>query len=302
MPSGKNWIHFFYINLLFFIYIIAVFYFSQIAIIKANWPLYRCNPIYMPLADNLETNFSYCISSIQTNLMGNLLQPLTFITSSLSDMFGNFMEEINSIRAMIDKIRSLFSSIIESVFGIFLNIIIEFQKIIISIKDLVGKTIGILVSLMYVLDGSILTMNSAWNAPPGQLVKSLGKCFYPNTNIKLKNQTIKFIKNINLGDILEDGSIVEAVMKIDNKIDNIPLYVIKKNGINKENIYVTGSHLVYDSSQNKFIKVENYNKAVLSKKKTKFFSCLITNTHKIQINNEIFWDWEDYLLKMSNIE
>jgi hypothetical protein len=113
----------------------------------------------------------------------------------------------------------------------------------------------------------------------------------------LKNGIIKSIKDIDLGDILQDGSIVESVMKIDNKRENIPLYVIKKEGVNSEDIYVTGSHLVFDNQSNKFIKVENYKKATLSKVETDWFSCLITSNHKILIGNELFWDWEDHFVK-----
>ena len=193
MPSGKNWVNFIYINLAFGIYIAGVFYFSQLAEIKANWPLYRCNPMYMPLADDVQTNFTYCIQTMQTDLMGHLLQPLTFITSSITNMLGGFMDEINMVRAMFDKIRNLITSIIEKIFGIFLNLVIEFQRITISIKDLIGKTIGIMLTLMYVMEGSIKTMNSTWNGPPGQMVRALGKCFYPDTMVKLKDGNIKGI-------------------------------------------------------------------------------------------------------------
>ena len=298
MPSGKNWVNFFYVNLAFAIYVAGVFYYSQLAEIKANWPLYRCNPMYMPLADNMEENFTYCIQSMQTNFMGYLLQPLTFITNSLGGMLGGFMDEINSIRAMFDKIRTYFSDIIQSVFGVFLNLVIEFQRITIGIRDLIGKTVGIMVSLMYVMDGSIKTMNSTWNGPPGQMVKALGKCFYPNTLIRLQNNNIKSIKDVDLGDILEDGSIVESVMKIDNKREKIPLYKISQLGINNSDIYVTGSHLVFDKDANKFIKVQDYSKAKLTSVKTDWFSCLITSNHKIQIGNELFWDWEDHFVKI----
>lgn len=301
MPSGKNWVNFLYVNIAFAIYIGGVFYYSQLAQIKANWPLYRCNPLYMPLADDVQTNFVYCIQSMQTDFMGYLLEPLTFLTSSINNLLGNFLEEINFVRAMFDKIRNFITSIIQSIFGVFLNLVIEFQKITIGIKDLIGKTIGIMVTLMYVMDGSIKTMQSTWNGPPGQLVRALGKCFYPETLVKLQNGNIKHMKNIDLGDILENGSVVQSIMKIDNKIEPVSLYEIKGEGINGENIYVTGSHLVFDKKHNKFIKVENYSNATLSKTKTEWFSCLITSDHKIQIGNEIFWDWEDHFIKINLI-
>ena len=129
MPSGKNWINFLYINLAFALYIAGVFYFSQLANIKANWPLYRCNPMYMPLADDMESNFVYCIQNMQVNFMGYLLQPITFLTSSISNIMGGFLDDINMVRAMFDKIRTFIASIIQSVFGVFLNLVIEFQKI-----------------------------------------------------------------------------------------------------------------------------------------------------------------------------
>ena len=97
MPTGKNWVNFLYVNIAFGIYIAGVFYYSQVAQIKANWPLYRCNPIYMPLADNLEENFIYCVQSMQTNFMGYLLQPLTFITNTIGSLLNNFMEEIQFV-------------------------------------------------------------------------------------------------------------------------------------------------------------------------------------------------------------
>ena len=301
MPSGKNWIHFIYVNIAFVLYIAGVFYYSQLAIIKSKWPLYRCNPIYMPLADDIQSNFVYCIQSMQTNFMGYLLEPLSFLTSSINNLLGSFLKEINFARAMFDKIRNFITSIIQSIFGVFLNLVIEFQKITIGIKDLIGKTIGIMATLMYTLDGSIKTMNSTWKGPPGQMVQALGKCFYPNTLLKLQNGKIKMMKDIDLGDILENGSVVLTVMKIDNIVEPVSLYKIEGEGINQEDIFVTGSHLVFDKKLGKFIKIENYSLAKLASLQTDYFSCLITNDHKITIGNQVFWDWEDHFVKEVSI-
>jgi hypothetical protein len=61
MPSGKNWINFIYINLAFATYIAGTFYLNSMQTIRANWPQYRCNPLYMPLSNNIESDFAYCI-------------------------------------------------------------------------------------------------------------------------------------------------------------------------------------------------------------------------------------------------
>jgi hypothetical protein len=297
MPTGKNWLNFVYVNVIFIVQILAIYYFISLKKIKDNWPLYRCNPMYMPLSNNIQQDFVYCVQNMQSSFMGHLLQPLTYVITLLSSLGGEFTVTINNVREMFNKIRNFVTSIIQNIFGVFLNLIIEFQKITIGIKDLISKTIGIMVTLMYVMDGSIKTMESAWNGPQGQLVRALGHCFDPSTKIKLKNGNIIKMKDTNLGDILEDGSKVIAVMKIENNPQE-KLYKFEKTGVNNETIYVTGTHLIYENG--KFICVKEHPRAIIeTEKKLEWFSCLITNTHKIKIGKELFWDWEDYIIKLN---
>jgi len=302
MPTGKNWLHFIWVTLGFAVYTICVYYLTSIKDIKDNWPIYRCNPMYMPLSDDIGSDFTYCVQNVTTSLMGHLLQPLTFITSGLSEMGNNFTTEINGIRSMFNKVRTFFTNIVESIMGVLLNLVIEFQKIIIGLKDMVGKTIGIVVTLLYVLDGSIKTMKSAWSGPSGQLVRALGKCFSPTTKVQLQSGEIVLMKDLNLGDILENGSVVCSTMKIDNKerpgIGHAEtFYKIKGLGVNNSDILVTGSHLVLDPSKRKFVKVQDYHKAEKTKLSSDWFSCIITSDHRIQIGSEVFWDWEDHFIK-----
>lgn len=298
MPKGVDWINFIYVNLGFVAQIFVMYYFSAVAEIKNNWPKYRCNPMFMPLSDNIEKDFTYCVQSMQTNFMGYLLQPINYIINSLSSMGGEFSGSLNYIRTMISSIRSMITTIIQNVFGVFLNLIIEFQKITIGIKDLVGKIIGIMVTIMYLIDGSIKTMQSTWNGPPGQMVRALGgNCFLPETKIKLKNGTIVPMKDLNLGDILENGSRVDALMKIDNKF-NEKYYVIPKKGVDESDIYVTGTHMIFDNLANKYVEVKDYHEAIQTDVIDTWFSSIITDDHKIKIGKKNFWDWEDDILKI----
>jgi len=302
MPTGKNWLHFIWVTLGFAVYTICVYYLTSLKEIRDNWPIYRCNPMYMPLSDNIGADFTYCVQNVTTSFMGHLLQPLTFITSGLSEMGNNFITEINGIREMFNKVRTFLANIVESVMGVIFNLVIEFQKIIIGLKDMVGKTIGIVVTLLYVMDGSLKTMKSAWNGPSGQLVRKLGKCFSPTTKIQLRSGEIVFMKDLNLGDILENGSVVCSTMKIDNKErpgigHTETFYKIRGFGVNNSDICVTGSHLVFDANKRKFVKVQDYHKAEKTKLSSDWFSCIITSDHRIQIGSEFFWDWEDHFIK-----
>jgi hypothetical protein len=292
MPTLKNYFDFTLINLAFMLQIVAMVYFRAAADVKENWPLYRCNPPYWVFSENISEDFTYCVQNTQINTMGYLLQPITYLISNLTSFSGELGTSLNKIRQMISGIRGFTSNIVENIFGVFLNLIIEFQKMILSIKDMVGKLIGVVVTILYVLDGSIKTMNSTWNGPPGQMVKAIGSCFHPNTKIKVKTGEIYAMKDLPLGVELEDGGKVFSILKIDNPKKEL-LYKIN-NGVEDDPIYVTGNHFILDPETNKFIQIKYYKNAQLQREiYSNWFSCIITTNRRIPINKHIFWDWED---------
>ena len=291
MPTMNNYLNLLYVNLGFIAQITVMMYFKSALEIRDNWPLYRCNPPYWIFSKNISEDFTYCVQNTQMNMMGYLLQPLNYMISSLTSVGGQFAESINNIRVMFSSMRNFISEIIQNVFGVFLNLIVEFQKIIISIKDMVGKMIGIVVTIMYVLDGSIKTMNSAWAGPSGQLVRAIGSCFHPRTTIALDNGTVCQMENAPLGAKLKGGGNIFAVLKVDNSKKE-PLYKIRSS--RGSDIFVTGEHFVLDKTNNKWVQVKNYVKAEIQPSFIPdYFSCLITTDGRIRIEEEIFWDWED---------
>ena len=300
MPTLNNYANLLFINLGFIAQIMFMVFFKSALDIKENWPLYRCNPPYWVFSDNVADDFTYCVQNSQVNIMGYLLQPITYLVSALSSSGLELSANINGIRDFISVLRNFVSTIIQNIFGVFLNLVIEFQRMIISIKDMLGKILGIVTTMLYVLDGTNKTMISAWEGPNGQLVRALGSCFDPETKVKLRDGRIYCMKDLPLGAELENGGKVFSVMKInnvhENKSENI--YSIKGVGVNNEDIIVTGDHYVYDEGQSLFVKVKDYRKAVkISNKRLDWFSCLITDDGKIYIGNQLFWDWEDDILE-----
>lgn len=292
MPSGKQYMNFVIINLAFIAQVCLLYYWIMVENIKADWVNQRCNPMFMFFADNIEENFQYCVQNMQSNYMGYLLQPLTYITGALANIGEDFNFNIDSIRNMINNIRDSITNIFQSIFGVFLNIVIEFQRLTISIKDMIGKVIGTMTVLMYILSGSQLTMESMWNGPSGQLVKHLGSaCFHPETKIKLFNNDIVYIKDLYPGNILKNGSIVVNVLKFEN-VSNEQLYVFKNKGEDGEDIYVTGEH--YITYKNKWIKVKDHDYSYQQTKvKSKELINLITHNNNICIGDYLFWDYND---------
>lgn len=288
-----------------FLIFISLYLFNILSVgiqnIQDNWPEYRCNPSVMPFASilgpdgtNSFDNFSYCVQNMQTNYMQYLLQPVNYNLDVMGNTTGSLTNAVNDVRAFISNLRDMLSTIVQSIMSVFLNIIIEFQKIIIDIKDLFGKLVGILASFMYILDGSVKTMESAWAGPNGQMVQAL--CFDPNTKIELHDNTIVNMEDIKLGDVLKNGSEVTGTMKLNNldkQGNRIENYYKINGGVNGENIYVTGCHLMYEPKTMRFIKVKDYKNAVPTEKSNDYFSCLITSDHLMLIGSVFFHDWED---------
>lgn len=286
MPTTSQYAKFIYVNIGFVAQIAAMIYFRSAMDIKQNWPLYRCNPTYWVFSDNIANDFTYCVQNTQMNMMSYLLQPVNYMISSLATIGGDVTNSLNDVRIMFSTIRTFVSDIIQNVFGVFLNMIVEFQKIIISIKDLVGKMIGIVVTILYVLDGSVKTMNSAWAGPPGQLVKSIGSCFHPFTDVELANGKKYTMEQVPLGATLKGGGKVFSVMRIDNSKGE-SMYML-------DGVLVTGEHFVWNAEDNQWMQVKNHKQAIAYPELIPpYFVCLITTNRRILLNNTTFWDWED---------
>lgn len=273
--------------------------------VKKDWPLYRCNPTIMPFAsvfgEDTASNFTYCIQSMQSNYMGHLLEPVHYNLGVIGNIGTEITKNLSDVRAFFSNIRTFISNIVGSIFGVFLNILIEIQRLTMNIKDLFGKLTGIMATLMFTLSSSLMVMQSMWAGPPGELVRAL--CFHPETKLRLQNGNLVAMKDIELNSVLQGGGRVCAVMNISNTAPGggylEPVYAVSGSEEDAETpILVSGSHLMYDADQVEFAEVqdlaEKYPAHIRrSEVNCKTFACLITSNHIIPIGKWIFHDWED---------
>lgn len=266
----------------------------QVQNVSENWPKHRCNPLFMPFASDPIGNFNYCIQQAQREYMDYLLTPVTSSLSVMNGLGAEFNDALQNVRKMFHYIRSMFGDIIGKVFGVFLNLIIEFQKTTMGIKDMVGKMMGVMVSLIYMVDGSVKTAEATWNGPPGKLIRGL--CFDKHTLIQKKDGTMVSIYDINVGTILKDGSEVVGKLELNNLNDDgsfrSDFVRFPRRGEDCNTIYVTEHHFV-KSKDGKWIYAKDHPDAVVTKFNYEKVYCLITNTREIHIGEYVFHDWED---------
>lgn len=299
-PIGNHWFKFAYVNLGFITIIAIMVYYISMKEIKQNWSKYRCNPMFLPLSDNIMDDFQKCISSVQNLSMDKMLSPLTQEIDNNNAAIDTANQTNLQNQMSLSSLPTAITAKTDALSEMVVNSGIEFQRLTFGIKDMMAKLVGISGALMYVLESNAKTFGSIWAGPPGQTMRKLallGHCFHPDTKLKLYSGEIVEMKNIQPGNILEDGSNVVANMKIDNTVNFEPLMKVKTDDPNNF-IYVTGSHLIKLKNQKKFVKVYQHPDSSLQNTvKSSWYSCLITNTHHIKIGSQLFWDWEDYYCK-----
>ena len=150
--------------------------------IEKNWVKYRCTPgvmigVVMGVVGNgvdPQENFMHCIQNTQSGYMKYLMVPFNYMFSIIGDVANQLVQNIQSIREFIDKLRERILRAIQDVMGVVLNVIITFQKIIMSMRDMMNKLVGIFAVVLHLMLGSLWTVKSMWDGVGGTLVRSLG--------------------------------------------------------------------------------------------------------------------------------
>jgi hypothetical protein len=150
--------------------------------IEKNWVKYRCNPgvmigVVMGVFGNgvdPQENFMHCIQNTQSGYMKYLMVPFNYMFSIIGKVANQLVDNIQSIRVFIDKLRERILRAIQDVMGVVLNVIITFQKIIMSMRDLMNKLVGIFAVVLHLMLGCLWTVKSMWAGVAGTLVRSLG--------------------------------------------------------------------------------------------------------------------------------
>jgi len=227
------------------------------------------------------------------------MAPFLKIIDLIINIIRQLVNNINSIREIINYIRESIITFAEDIYSDMHDV---FTRVATLYNDFSKAMYNIFLTFYYVLQGlqnSYYTINSIFSLFNPLL--SLF-CFDEYTKVRLTDGSIKCIKDIKNGDLLEDYSIVEGVLKLSTK--GVDMYEYK-------GVIVSGEHLIYETSFNsengKWLKVKESSYATqLSKYEYQkpFIYSLITSNSKIpvvyndindsdtdNINKTIFADW-----------
>ena len=152
--------------------------------IRANWSLYRCNPLMLPFASffapngteiSTDENFSYCTQSMMAGFAPNILQPFAYLQSMTVNMMGSISDSLKFSTGQFSFFKFGVSGIFTKLFSTFINLIIQFNILGIKMSDTQGKLTGMVTTVMHIMTTVLYTFESMWNGIPGAMIKALGE-------------------------------------------------------------------------------------------------------------------------------
>jgi hypothetical protein len=251
--------------------------------LKDNWPVYRCNPAYMPFAGLIGKdpfkNFTDCTMKSFQDYTGFIVDPIMAQFSQVTGVVSQIGGAMNDMRGMMAQTRTGFLGIVGTVFGKIQNLMSQFQYIIVRMRTLMARLVGIMMSFVYIFYSGQQTGASLINGPVGRTMNFL--CFDEDTQLKTNSGKIVYMRDLKLGDILPNNNSVTSIYSIDGT--NVPMFLL-------DGTKVSGGHKVWYND--KFIPVAEHPDAVRTSD-SKHLVCINTQLRKFSIGRNMFMDFTE---------
>ena len=243
--------------------------------------------------NKIRNNFKIFTEDVLSRIL-NVMIPIQKMFISLMDVFqkiqGTMTAGLYTMLGTYYTLQALMGAIIELMVKLLITLVIIIIGLWIS-----PFTWGVAASMSVVflaiaipLSIIIYFMTEVLHIKSSKIPKL--RCFDECTLIPLINGNKIHIKNIQVGDKLENGSYVTSKFKVTSS--NMKIYILN-------NIIVSESHLVKYKS--KWIRVNEHPSAEEINYDKPFLYCLNTSNKIIELNKIIFSDWDEIVDNKLNI-
>jgi len=167
-----------------FVYLICYYYYANVLqVVKADWEIHKCNPIFIPFAGFINNpqdktkleftaqNFSGCINSILKDIVDVAVHPIIFMANILQEACQSLVDSVNLGRKLSYNVRMEFMNTVQRIYDVLMNMISYFINFIIKTKDAIGKVKAVLATSLYTIFGSYMALQSLF----GGIVDLLNK-------------------------------------------------------------------------------------------------------------------------------
>jgi hypothetical protein len=210
---------------------------------------------------------------------GFVVDPIMSQFSTMTDAVSQIGGAMDSMRGMMADTRNAFLGIVGTVFGKIQNLMSQFQYIVIRMRTLMARLVGIMMAFMNIFYTGSESGTSLVNGPVGKTMSFL--CFDESTQIKTNSGAVVYMRDLKLGDLLPHNNMVTSVYSIDGT--DVPMYLL-------DGTKVSGGHKVW--YEDKFIPVAEH-PGSLRTWDSKRLVCINTHLHQFTIGNHMFMDFTE---------
>ena len=242
---------------------------------------------------NIRNNFKNFAQDVLSRIL-NVMIPIQKMFISLMDVFqkiqGTMTTGLYTMLGTYYTLQALMGAILELMIKLLVSLVIIIVGLWISpfTWGAAASMSVVFLAIAIPLSIIILFMTEVLHIKSGKIPKL--RCFDEFTLITLINGNKIYIKDINVGDKLENGSYVTSKFKVTSA--NMKIYILN-------NIIVSESHLVKYNS--KWIRVNEHPSAKKIKYDNPFLYCLNTSNKIIELNKMVFSDWDEIVDNKLNI-
>lgn len=241
------------------------------------------------IINRIRNNFRKISEEIFTKIL-NIIIPIQTMFIALMDIFGKIQGTmVASLYTMLGSYYTL-QALMGAILELFIKLLFVMVIIIVGLwsnpftTPLASYMSGIFLIISVILTIIVTFMTEVLQIKTSAIPKL--RCFDENTLIPLLNGTKQRIKDVNVGDKLENGTYVTAKLTVTSA--NMKIYELN-------NIIVSESHLIYYKDKDKWIRVSEHPDAVLIDYNKPFLYCLNTSNKKIELNGIQFSDWDEII-------
>jgi hypothetical protein len=161
---GTSIFLFIFITFIFFLFFSYYNVKNNIHKYQSNPSEYRCHPTVMPFAGYIyshpgmtnsqfnRSNIMYCMRETLKNILGDVLQPLEYISQQIQKIQSFNFGSMNFLRAIFSDIRNAMSGIFALLYSLLANLFASINHIIIFLSSAFIKTVTIPLSVLYAGD------------------------------------------------------------------------------------------------------------------------------------------------------
>ena len=124
-------------------------------------------PAVVDLKVTVESNFMNCITKSFNDFAGLSMDGMNSQMSVVGESLGVIGQNVADMRGMMGETRGGFMMVFQMVFGKIQNLMSSMQYLMIRIRTLMGRIVGVFASIIYAFYAGEQTAQSVWNGPIG---------------------------------------------------------------------------------------------------------------------------------------